>query len=392
MRLNENYKLLKENYLFIEIAKRVKDYKQANPDKYLYRLGIGDVTLPLVPAVIEALHLAVSEMGEKVTFRGYGHEQGYSFLRSAICGYYENKGVSIMENEVFISDGAKSDIGNILEIFGKDNTVLIPDPVYPVYVETNIMAGNKIVFINATPEKKFIPLPDYNIKADIIYICSPDNPTGTVFTKEQLTDWVNYALDNNAIIIFDSAYEKYIVDKTYPSSIFQIEGAKKCAIEFCSLSKTAGFTGTRCGYTIIPMELLQDGQCVNKMWLRRQTTKFNGVPYIVQRGAEAVFSEKGLSQINESIEYYLQNAKIIAKTLDTLNIWYTGGKNSPYIWLKCPDGMSSWEFFDHLLNNVSIVGSPGIGFGQNGEGFFRLTAFADRQNIIGAMYNFSKLY
>lgn len=385
MNINNNYLNLKDSYLFSLIAKKVKEYKVQNPDKEIISLGIGDVTRPLVPTVVEALSRAALEMGDKETFRGYGEEQGYSFLRQAVCRYYMKKGVALSEEEVFISDGAKSDLGNILDIFGLDNTVLIPDPVYPVYVDTNIMAGRKIIFMKGSVDNNFLPMPDYKAEADIIYICSPNNPTGAVYGKEELKEWVKYALHRDAVILFDSAYESYIQDQGLPSSIYQIEGAKECAIEFCSLSKTAGFTGTRCGYTVISKELIRSGVPLSKLWLRRQTTKFNGVPYIVQRGAEAVFSETGLSQIKENIAYYMENARIITDTLRSLGIWFVGGENSPYIWLKCPDNMSSWDFFDYLLTNAQLVGTPGAGFGDNGEGFFRLTAFGERENVRTAM-------
>lgn len=385
MNINHNYLNLKDSYLFSLIAKKVRDYKAQNPDKEVISLGIGDVTRPLVPAVVEALKNAALEMGNKETFRGYGEEQGYSFLRQAVCGYYRKKGVSLSEDEIFISDGAKSDLGNILDIFGIDNTVLIPDPVYPVYVDTNIMAGRKIVFMNGNADNNFLPMPDYGIEADIIYICSPNNPTGAVYGKEELKEWVKYALERDAVILFDSAYESFIRDDKLPTSIYQIDGAKKCAIEFCSLSKTAGFTGSRCGYTILPRELVRNDVSLNKLWLRRQTTKFNGVPYIVQRGAEAVFSDEGLSQIKENIDYYMENARIITETLRYLGIWFVGGENSPYIWLKCPNNMSSWIFFDYLLTNAQVVGTPGAGFGNNGEGFFRLSAFGDRGKVLTAM-------
>lgn len=391
MKINENYLKLKDSYLFSTIARKVKEYSEKNPDKHIIRLGIGDVTLPLVPTVISAMQKAVAEMGNADTFRGYGEEQGYSFLRQAICGYYAKKGVELREDEIFVSDGAKSDLGNILDIFSTDNTVLIPDPVYPVYVDTNIMAGRKIIYINGNTENVFLPLPDRNIKADIIYLCSPNNPTGAVYNKEQLKIWIDYALENNAIILFDSAYEIFVQDKALPTSIYQIEGAKRCAIEFCSLSKTAGFTGTRCGYTAVPHELVRDGATLNKLWLRRQTTKFNGVPYIVQRGAEAVFSEEGLAQISKNISYYLENARIISDKLAKIGIWFTGGQNSPYIWLECPNKLSSWGFFDYLLEKANVVGTPGAGFGVNGEGFFRLSAFGCKENVIKAMERLSDI-
>lgn len=388
MKINENYLNLEESYLFSTVAKKVNEFIQNNPDKKVIRLGIGDVTLPLCKVVIEAMHKAVDEMAKKETFRGYGPEQGYDFLREKVQGYYKKRNVELELDEIFISDGAKSDIGNILDIFSKDNVILVPDPVYPVYVDTNIMAGRKVIFANANEENGFLPLPDNNQKADIIYICSPNNPTGAVYNREQLKKWVDYAIKNNAVILFDAAYECFISDESLPRSIFEIEGAKNCAIEFCSLSKTAGFTGTRCGYTIVPKLLGK----LNKFWLRRQTTKFNGVPYIIQRGAEAVFTEKGLDEIKENINYYKENAKIISETLDRCNIWHVGGKHSPYIWLKCPNNMKSWEFFDLLLEKIQVVGTPGSGFGKNGEGFFRLTSFGSKENTIEAMKRFEEAF
>lgn len=388
MKINENYLNLEESYLFSTVAKKVNEFIQNNPDKKVIRLGIGDVTLPLCKVVIEAMHKAVDEMAKKETFRGYGPEQGYDFLREKVQGYYKKRNVELELDEIFISDGAKSDLGNILDIFSKDNVILVPDPVYPVYVDTNIMAGRKVIFANANEENGFLPLPDNNQKADIIYICSPNNPTGAVYNREQLKKWVDYAIKNNAIILFDAAYECFISDESLPRSIFEIEGAKNCAIEFCSLSKTAGFTGTRCGYTIVPKLLGK----LNKFWLRRQTTKFNGVPYIIQRGAEAVFTEKGLDEIKENINYYKENAKIISETLDRCNIWHVGGKHSPYIWLKCPNNMKSWEFFDLLLEKIQVVGTPGSGFGKNGEGFFRLTSFGSKENTIEAMKRFEEAF
>ena len=392
MKINKNYQKLEDSYLFSTIAHKVAEFTKNNPEAAVIRLGIGDVTLPLAPAVVKAMNKAVEEMGVKETFRGYGPEQGYGFLKEAIQKYYASRNTHLELDEIFISDGAKSDVGNILDLFDQDNTVLVPNPVYPVYVDTNVMAGRKIVFADANEANDFLPMPDENIKADIIYICSPNNPTGAVYTKEGLKKWIDYALKNNAIILYDAAYECFIKDKNLPRSIFEIEGAKKCAIEFCSFSKTAGFTGTRCGYTIVPQELVYDGVHINKMWLRRQTTKFNGVPYIVQRGAEAVFSEEGQKQIQENIAYYSENAKIIADTLKAKGIYFTGGTHSPYIWLKCPNNMSSWEFFDYLLEKAQVVGTPGAGFGENGEGFFRLTSFGDRAKTIEAMERFSKLF
>lgn len=404
MRLNENFLNVKESYLFSEIAKKVNDYSAQNPDKKIIRLGIGDVTLPLVPAVIEALRKAVDEMGAQETFRGYGPEQGYDFLREKIVDYYKKNTIRLELDEVFVSDGAKSDVGNITDLFDKDNVVLIPDPVYPVYVDTNIMNGRKIEFLNANANNGFCPLPEGNTKADIIYLCSPNNPTGACYTKEQLKTWVDYALENDAVILYDAAYEIFVQEENLPRSIYEIDGAKRCAIEFCSLSKTAGFTGTRCGYTIVPKDLKvkvnklkllkidSDVVDLNKLWVRRQTTKFNGVPYIVQRGAEAVFTDEGQKQIIENINYYRANAKVIADTMDEIGIKYFGGVNSPYIWLKCPNGMKSWEFFDYLLENINVVGTPGAGFGENGEGYFRLTAFGDKDNTIEAMNRLKKLF
>lgn len=388
MNLNKNYENLGQSYLFSTIAQKINKYSEENPDKKIIRLGIGDVTKPLCHSVIMAMHKAVDEMSVQETFRGYGPEQGYDFLRQAVCDYYKTRNVELELDEIFISDGAKSDLGNILDLFDTNNIALVPNPVYPVYVDTNIMDGRKVVYMNANEKNEFLPLPDNNIKADIIYLCSPNNPTGAVYDKDQLKKWVEYAISQNAIILFDSAYERFISNEDLPRSIFEIDGAKSCAIEFCSLSKTAGFTGTRCGYTIVPKELGK----LNKMWLRRQTTKFNGVPYIVQRGAEAVFTQKGQKEIQENINYYKENAKIISETLTKCEIWHVGGKHSPYIWLKCPNNMGSWEFFDYLLNNAQIVGTPGIGFGENGEGFFRITSFGSRENTIEAMSRFEHLF
>ena len=379
MQFNAHFNDIAQSYLFSTIAKKVSAYSAAHPDKTILRLGIGDVTLPLAPAVIDALHKAVDDMAHKETFHGYGPEQGYDFLKESIRGYYASNGVELDADEIFISDGAKSDLGNILDIFANDNKVLVPDPVYPVYVDTNVMAGRKVAYMNATAENGFLPMPDYSVDADIIYLCSPNNPTGAAYTKAQLKEWVDYANAKSAVILYDAAYECFITEDDLARSIFQIEGAKTCAIEFCSFSKTAGFTGTRCGYTVVPLALERGGMSANKMWLRRQTTKFNGVPYIVQRGAAAVFTQEGQKQIKANISYYQRNAKLIADCMDELGIWYTGGKNSPYIWLKCPGGMDSWTFFDYLLENIQVVGTPGAGFGANGEGFFRLTAFGSEE-------------
>jgi LL-diaminopimelate aminotransferase len=391
MKLNSNFKNINESYLFSTVAKKANAYIAAHPDKKVLKLSIGDVTLPLAPAVIAALHSAVDDMSKKETFHGYGPEQGYDFLKESIQGYYKRSSVELELDEIFISDGAKSDLGNILDIFANDNVVLVPDPVYPVYVDTNAMAGRKVIFSTANSENGFLPMPDEKVKADVIYICSPNNPTGAAYTKAQLKKWVDYAKKNNAVILYDAAYECFITDDNLARSIFQIEGAKTCAIEFCSFSKTAGFTGTRCGYTVVPKALTRGDLSANKMWLRRQTTKFNGVPYIVQKGAAAVFSEQGQKEIKQNLAYYQENAKIIANCMDRLGIWYTGGKNSPYIWLKCPNNMKSWEFFDYLLENAQVVGTPGSGFGENGEGFFRLTAFGSKENTEEAVERIYKL-
>ena len=379
MNFNKNFNDIPESYLFAEVADRVAKYTKAHPDKKVLKLGIGDVTLPLAPSVIKALHDGVEDMSRAETFKGYGPYEGYSFLREAIADYYKKSGVTLSLNEIFVSDGAKSDLGNILDIFSKDNTVLVPDPVYPVYVDTNLMAGRKVIFADATEKNGFLPMPDYKVNADIIYICSPNNPTGAAYTRAQLKEWVDYANAKGAVILYDAAYECFVTDSALARSIFSVEGARTCAIEFCSLSKIAGFTGTRCGYTVIPEELKKDGVSANKLWLRRQSTKFNGVPYIVQKGAAAVFSDEGIKQIRANLAYYKNNAKLIADCLDELGVWYTGGKNSPYVWLKCPKGMSSWEFFDYLLNEAQVVGTPGAGFGKNGEGYFRLTAFGSEE-------------
>ena len=390
MNINTNYQNIADSYLFSTVAKKVNEFAAKYPDKKIIKLGIGDVTLPLCKEVVKALKHASEEMGEKESFHGYGPEQGYEFLKTKLQKYYETHGVNLDNDEIFISDGAKSDLGNILDLFAVYNTVLVPDPVYPVYVDTNIMAGRKVVYIDANADNNFLPLPDKSIKADIIYICSPNNPTGAVYNKEQLKAWVDYAKENKSVILFDAAYECFITDEELPRSIFEIEGAKSCAIEFCSFSKMAGFTGTRCGWTVVPKEL--ENGLLNKMWLRRQTTKFNGVPYIVQRGAEAVFSEVGQKEIQENLNYYKENAKIISDVLKKHNIWHIGGQHSPYIWLKCPNNMKSWEFFDYLLENIQVVGTPGSGFGKNGEGYFRLTSFGSRENTKEAVERMDKLF
>ena len=391
MNFNKNFNDVADSYLFAEVASRVAAFSRTHTDKKIIKLGIGYVTLPLVPEVIKAMHAGVEDMSKQETFKGYGPYEGYAFLRESIQSYYKESGVNLGLSEIFVSDGAKSDLGNILDIFSADNTVLVPDPVYPVYVDTNLMAGRKILFADATEENGFLPMPDYSLDVDLIYICSPNNPTGAAYTKAQLKEWVDFANAKHAVILYDAAYECFVSDGNLARSIFQIEGARTCAIEFCSFSKIAGFTGTRCGYTVVPEELEKDGFNANKAWLRRQSTKFNGVPYIVQKGAAAVFTKQGMREIKQNLAYYMDNAKLIADCMDDLGIWYTGGKNSPYIWLKCPRNMGSWEFFDYLLNNAQVVGTPGAGFGKCGEGYFRLTAFGSREGTEEAVARIKKL-
>ena len=386
--INKNYENLKNNYLFSTVAEKVRKYSEANPDADIIKLGIGDVTKPLAKTVIAALHKAVDENAVSETFMGYGTEQGYAFLRDAIANYYGKLNAKIDADEVFVSDGAKSDIANILDIFDKNCHVVIPDPVYPVYLDTNIMDGREVSFLNANQSNNFLPMPEdlqTDKNPDIIYLCSPNNPTGACYDKNQLKIWVDYANEHGSVILFDSAYEVFVCADELPRTIFEIDGSKTCAIEIASLSKTAGFTGTRCSYTIVPKELVRDNHSLKDMWNRRQSTKFNGTPYIVQRAAEAVFTDEGYAEIMENIHGYQHNAKIITDTLDKLGIYYTGGHYSPYVWLKCPNNMSSWEFFDFLLENAQVVGTPGEGFGSNGEGFFRLTAFNTPERTSEAM-------
>ena len=378
MQLNPHYAELNESYLFSTIAHKVADYQKAHPDADIIRLGIGDVTLPLAASVTRAMHDAVEEQAHKETFHGYiPSEQGYGFLREAIRDYYADHGVTLDLSEIFVSDGAKSDLGNLLDLFSQDNTVLVPDPVYPVYVDDNVMAGRKILYLPANAENNFLPMPDAAPHADIVYLCSPNNPTGATYTVEQLKAWVRWAKQNDALILFDAAYECFVTEPGLARSIYEVEGAKEVAVEVCSFSKIAGFTGTRCGYTVVPQDIRQGDLSLNKMWLRRQTTKFNGVAYVVQRVAAAVFTPEGMREIRENLNYYRKNAAVIAQALDEMGIWYCGGKNSPYIWLRCPNHMDSWAFFDWLLENANVVGTPGEGFGACGQGYFRLTAFGD---------------
>ena len=397
-KLNENYLNVKDSYLFAEIARRVKVYEEEHPDKAgnIIRLGIGDVTRPLVKSVISALHEAADSQAVSETFKGYGPEQGYEFARNAIAEYYAKNGVDVDPDAIFISDGAKSDTGNITELFAKDNTILIPDPVYPVYVDTNTMDGKSIIYMNGTEENNFLPMPDDSVKADIIYLCSPNNPTGACYTKEQLKVWVDYAKKNEAVILYDSAYEAFISEPELPRSIYAVEGAKECAVEFCSLSKTAGFTGTRFSYTVVPKELVfsaSDGEkmSVHDMWNRRQSTKFNGTTYIIQYAAAKVFTDEGMAECMENISYYKENARLIADTLRKKGIWFTGGVNSPYIWFKCPKDMESWELFYYIVEKAQVVGTPGAGFGENGKNYFRLTAFGTHEKTEEAMERFEKL-
>ncbi|MCR5815736.1 MAG: LL-diaminopimelate aminotransferase [Ruminococcus sp.] len=397
VKVNENYLKLEKNYLFINIAKKVNAYKEAHPEADIIRMGIGDVTLPICKAAVDAMKKGADEMGVKETFKGYEDSgAGYDFLREAVSGYYKSFGVDVPADDIRINDGAKSDCGNIVDIFGDDNTILITDPAYPVYVDSNRMSGRKVIFADSTEENGFCALPDDSVHADIIYLCSPNNPTGAAYNREQLKAWVDYANKNGSVIIYDAAYEAFITEDNVPRSIYAIEGAKTCAIEMCSLSKTAGFTGMRCGYTVVPEELkakASDGSEVSlkQLWNRREGSKFNGVSYPVQCAAAAIFTPEGQAQIKVNIEYYQQNAKTIASALDELGIKYTGGKNSPYIWLKCPGGMGSWEFFDLLLEKANVVGTPGAGFGKNGEGWFRLTSFGDKDRTVEAMERLKKI-
>ena len=400
--INENFMQLQDSYLFSTIAKKVAKFTQENPDKKVIKLGIGDVTRPLPPACIKAMHTAVEEMGTQQGFKGYGPEQGYDFLRKAIVEHdYKSRGIQIEEDEIFVSDGAKCDTGNIVDIFSKENVVAITDPVYPVYIDTNVMSGRSgvfdknegvyknIVYLPVMAENDFKPeLPKQ--KVDMIYLCFPNNPTGTVLNKEELKKWVNYAKENKSVILYDSAYEAFITQEDVPHSIYEIEWANEVAIEFRSFSKTAGFTGLRCAYVVVPKKLkgyTKQGEEIsyNKLWNRRTCTKFNGVSYIVQKAAEAIYTEEGQTQIKENIAYYMENAKIIREGLEKIGMTYYGGVNAPYVWLKVPEGMTSWQFFDKMLEEVNIVGTPGSGFGPNGEGYFRLTAFGTRESTLEAM-------
>ena len=390
MKVNHNFDNLVPNYLFADVARKTNEFAAANPEKEIIRLGIGDVTLPLAPIVVEAMKKGCEDLKYQETFKGYPDYEGYDFVRESIADYYKSFGVTVHADEIFVSDGAKSDCGNLPDIFAQDNTVLVTDPVYPVYVDANIMAGRRSVYASSNRDNHFLAMPDESVKADLIYLCSPNNPTGAAYSAGQLKEWVAYALKNNAVILYDAAYEAFITDDS-PRSIFAIDGARECAIELCSLSKTAGFTGTRCGYTVIPKELKRDGHSLHALWYRRQATKFNGVSWPVQCAAAAVFSDEGLLQIQDNLNYYRRNAEVISSALDELRIYYTGGKNSPYIWMQCPGGMGSWQFFDYLLQNAAVVGTPGEGFGNNGKGYFRLTSFGSYEKTKEAVERIKRL-
>lgn len=376
---NMYYDQLKESYLFYNIAQKTKKYLELHPEQTLLRMGIGDVSLPLCDAVIRALHEAVNEQAEKESFHGYMPECGALFLREAITEYYKRNGIRLSADEVFVSSGASDELGDLLDLFDRKNSALVIEPAYPAYVDANTMAGREIIHLTSGKENGFLPDPREDDKADILYICSPNNPTGAVFSYEQLQKWVDFANENGSVILFDAAYEAFI-EEDLPHSIFELEGAKTCAIEICSLSKTAGFTGTRLGYTVIPKELQRNGMNLNEMWVRNRTTKTNGVSYIIQKGGAAVFTEEGQKQIHSNIRIYKKNAHVLMEVLDKLGIWYTGGKNAPYIWMKCPEGMGSWEFFDYLLNEIQVVGTPGAGFGECGEGYFRFSTFGSPED------------
>ena len=391
IRPNMHYSELKDSYLFYNIAQKTKAYVEQHPGVKLLRMGIGDVSLPLCDAVIKALHEAVDDQASSNSFHGYMPECGAPFLRETIAKHYMNRGVLLSSDEVFVSSGASDELGDILDLFDYSSSALVIEPAYPAYVDANVMAGRKIVHLASGEENGFLPEPNEGIKADLLYICSPNNPTGAVFSRDQLQAWVDFANESGSVILFDAAYEAFIEDETLPHSIYELDGAKTCAIEICSLSKTAGFTGTRMGYTVIPMVLNRNGMSLNEMWVRNRTTKTNGVSYIIQKGGAAVFTEEGQKQIHENIWIYKNNAKVLMEALDQLGIWYCGGKNAPYIWMKCPNGMGSWEFFDHLLHEIQVVGTPGEGFGACGEGYFRFSTFGSPEDTKEAAERLVKL-
>ena len=388
---NLNYSNLKNSYLFYNISQKIAKYMSEHPDARLYRMGIGDVSLPLCKTVIEALNQGVSDQAQKESFHGYMPECGADFLREAVRDHYEKRGVLLQTDEVFVSSGASDELGDILDLFDKKNNALVIEPAYPAYVDANVIAGREIIHLPSGIENGFLPHPPKDTVADIIYICSPNNPTGAVYTKEALSEWVEYADKNGSVILFDAAYEAFIEDENIPHSIFEIEGSRSCAIEICSLSKTAGFTGTRLGYTVIPKTLERCGLNLNSMWVRNRTTKTNGVSYIIQRGGAAIFTPKGQQEIKENINIYKNNARILMEALDEVGIWYCGGKNAPYIWMKCPSNMSSWEFFDYLMEEIQVIGTPGEGFGASGEGFFRFSTFGSEEDTKEAARRLIKL-
>lgn len=381
---NVHYADLKESYLFAGIAKKTKQYLAEHPGQKLYRLGIGDVSQPLCPAVIEALHAAVEDQSRPETFQGYLPECGAPFFREAVAAHYALRGIKLSPDEVFVSSGASDELGDILDLFDRDNPALVIEPAYPAYVDANVIAGRKIIHLPSDAKNGFLPQPPQIVKPKLIYLCSPNNPTGAVFSKAQLQQWVDHANATGSVILFDAAYEAYIEDETLPHSIFELEGAKTCAIEICSLSKTAGFTGTRLGYTVIPQALTRGGMSFNAMWVRNRTTKTNGVSYLLQRGGTAVFTPEGQRQIKAQIAVYKKNAAVLTAALDQCGIRYTGGRNAPYIWLKCPNGMGSWELFDYLLNEIQVIGTPGAGFGDCGEGYFRFSTFGSPEDTTEA--------
>lgn len=378
IQLNEHFAALSKNYLFSEIARRVRKYQQSHPDANIIKMGIGDITRPLPECVVSAMKKAADELGNADTFRGYPPEYGYDFLREAISIHYSEIGVKIPIDDIFVSDGAKSDCGNFVDVMG-DNDIYLPDPVYPVYRDSNIMSGHRITLLPSGRENDFLPMPNAKTGTGVYYLCSPGNPTGAAYSAEQLAEWVSFALESGSLILFDAAYEAFITDNNCPRSIYLIPGARACAVEICSFSKTAGFTGTRCGYTVVPAQISANGVCLRDLWARRQATKFNGVSYPVQRAAQAAYSPQGMAACYENIAYYRKNAAMLASVLDEKGIYYTGGKNSPYLWLQCPGGMASWDFFDYLLEKANLVGTPGEGFGKCGEGFFRLTSFSTHE-------------
>ena len=391
MKVNHNALALEQNYLFSEIARRLREFQAANPDRRLLKLSIGDVTRPLPAVITDEMKAAAEDMSHAETFHGYGAEQGEAFLREAIAGYYAERGTAIDPDDIFISDGAKNDLGNLCDLFDADNTVLLPDPVYPVYYDTSIMSGRRVIFAAGSRENGFLPMPDDAVHADIIYLCSPNNPTGAVYSREQLAEWVAYAQKNGAVILFDAAYEAYIRDPALPHSIYEIEGAESCAIEINSLSKTAGFTGVRCGWTIVPKTLQLDGASLHQMWFRRTATKYNGCSYIIQRAAAAVFTEAGQQAVHADVDCYMENAQILKSALNRAGIFSTGGENAPYVWFAAPNGADSWACFDRLLNRYAIAGTPGAGFGKAGQGWMRFSSFGTRETVLAAAQLLEKI-